>query len=293
MTARRIGNVNVDIAIEMPIDDGFPPEMLVPDFDPAILAANRDLLIPFCINPNTNGFKLSIHTWILKTQHHTILIDTCNGNHKDRPDFPLSHQLNLPYLEKLAAAGVKPEDVDMVLCTHLHVDHCGWNTRLDNGRWVPTFPNAKYLFSRKEYEQWDPKNTEYPKQQFNTNVFNDSVLPVVEAGRAVLLEGAHAIDDELLIEPAPGHTFGQVVLKVDSRGERALFSGDMLHHAVQILRPDWNSGFCDVPELARETRRKLLEHCAEKNALLLPAHFPPPHAVRVRAAGGNFTFTPE
>ncbi len=293
MSKRKIGDIQVDLAIEMAVDDGFPAEVLVPNMRQEVVEENRDLLIPFCINPVTNGLKLSIHTWILKTAHHTILIDTCCGNNKERPTFELAHQLNLPYLEKLAAAGVRPEEVDMVMCTHLHVDHCGWNTQLKNGKWVPTFPNAKYIFSRTEYDQWNPADTRYPKSAVNDGVFNDSVLPVVEAGQATMVEGTHALEDGLIIEPAPGHTYGLIVLKVESKGQHALFAGDALHHAVQILRPEWSSGFCDVPEQSAKTRRKLMEHCAEKNALLMPAHFPPPHAVRVRAKGDNFTFTPE
>lgn len=293
MSKRRIGDIQIDLAIEMPIDDGFPAEVLVPAMRQDVVDEYRDLLIPFCINPETRGLKLSIHTWIVKTAHHTILIDTCNGNHKERPAFELAHQLNLPYLDRLAAAGVRPEEVDIVMCTHLHVDHCGWNTQLRNGRWVPTFPKAKYIFSRAEYDQWNPADTRFPKAAINENVFNDSVLPVIEAGQAQMIEGTHAIEDALIIEPAPGHTYGSIVLKLESQGQRGLFAGDTLHHAVQVLRPAWNSGFCDIPEQSAATRRRLMEHCAEHDALLMPAHFPPPHAVRVRAKGDNFEFTPE
>ena len=293
MSKRKIGDLQVDLAIELAVDDGFPAEVLVPNMQQEVVDENRDLLIPFCINPVTKGLKLSIHTWILKTAHHTILIDTCCGNDKIRPTFELAHQLNTPYLDRLAAAGVRPEEVDMVMCTHLHVDHCGWNTQLKNGKWVPTFPNAKYIFSRAEYDQWNPADTRYPKAAINDGVFNDSVLPVIEAGQATMIEGTHALEDGLIIEPAPGHTYGLIVLKVESKGQHALFAGDALHHAVQVLRPEWSSGFCDVPEQSAKTRRRLMEYCAEKNALLMPAHFPPPHAVRVRAKGDNFTFTTE
>ena len=293
MSKRLIGDIGVDLAIEIPVDDGFPAAMLVPNLTQEVIDENRDLLIPFCINPQTQGLKLSIHTWILKTAHHTMLIDTCCGNDKERPSFELAHKLNLPYLERLAAAGVDPNKVDFVMCTHLHVDHCGWNTRLKNGKWVPTFPNAKYVFSRQEYDQWNPANTQYAKNPVNEGVFNDSVLPIVEAGKAQMVEGIHVLNDNMTIEPAPGHTSGSIVLKVQSKGQHALFAGDTLHHAVQVLRPEWSSGFCDDPVMSAKTRRKLMEHCAEKNALLMPAHFPPPHAVRVRAKGEHFTFTTE
>jgi glyoxylase-like metal-dependent hydrolase (beta-lactamase superfamily II) len=293
MSKRKIGDIAIDLAIEIPVDDGFPAEMLVPNMDPAIIEQNKSLLVPFCVNPTTQGLKLSIHTWIVKTAHHTILIDTCCGNHKNRPTFPLANQLTIPYLERLAAAGVRPEEVDMVMCTHLHVDHCGWNTQLKNGKWVPTFPKAKYIFSRQEYNQWNPAITPTPPDSVNVGVFEDSVLPVVEAGQAMMVEGIHALDDQMTIEPAPGHTSGSIVLKLQSKGQNALFAGDTLHSPVQVLRPDWSSGFCDDPVQSAKTRRKLMEHCVEKNALLMPAHFPPPHAVRVRSKGEYFTFTPE
>ena len=293
MSKRRIGDIQIDIALEMAIDDGFPSEVLVPSMTQDVVEEHRDLLFPFCINPVNNGLKLSIHTWIVKTAHHTILIDTCCGNHKDRPTFELAHQLNTPYLDKLAAAGVRPEEVDMVMCTHLHVDHCGWNTQLKDGRWVPTFPKAKYIFSKAEFDQWNPADDRFPKAEINNGVFEDSVLPIIQAGQAQMVEGIHALEDNLIIEPAPGHTNGSIVLKIESKGERGLFAGDTLHHATQVLRPEWNSGFCTFPDQSARTRRGLMEHCAEKNALLMPAHFPPPHAVRVRAKGNNFVFSPE
>ena len=293
MSKRMLGDISIDVALEMAIDDGFPPEVLVPDHDPALLQANKSLIEPFCRNPVTGGLKLSIHTWIVKTGKQTILIDTCNGNHKDRPNFELAHQLNLPYLERLAAAGVRPEDVDIVMCTHLHVDHCGWNTQLKNGKWVPTFPNAKYIFSLEEYQQWNPAMPGFDEAAINVGVFNDSVLPVVEAGQALLVTGEHGLNENMIIKPAPGHTKGSIVLEVASKGQHALFAGDTLHSPIQIMRPEWSSGFCLDPVQSGKTRRKLMEHCVEKNALLMPAHFPPPHAVRVKRDGNNFTFIPE
>ena len=293
MSKRMLGDIAIDIAIEIAVDDGFPPELLVPAHDPAILEANRALIQPFCVNPTTGGLKLSIHTWIVKTGKQTILIDTCNGNHKDRPNFELAHQLNLPYLERLAAAGVRPEDVDVVLCTHLHVDHCGWNTQLKNGKWVPTFPNAKYIFSRAEFDQWNPLAPGHDESPINVGVFNDSVLPVIEAGQAELIDGEHGLNDNMIIKPAAGHTRGSILMEVQSKGQHAVFAGDTLHSPIQILRPEWSSGFCDDPVKSAQVRRRLMEHCVEHNALLMPAHFPPPHAVRVRADGNNFTSTPE
>jgi glyoxylase-like metal-dependent hydrolase (beta-lactamase superfamily II) len=288
-----LGDIAIDVALELAVDDGFPAELLVPNHDPELLAANKALIEPFCRNPVTGGLKLSIHTWVVKTGKQTILIDTCNGNHKERPNFELAHHLDLPYLERLAATGVRPEEVDIVMCTHLHVDHCGWNTQLKNGKWVPTFPNAKYIFSREELNQWDPALPGHDESPINLGVYDDSVLPVIEAGLAEIVDGDHGLNDNMTIRLAPGHTKGSIVLEVESKGQHALFAGDTLHSPIQILRPEWSSGFCLDPVQSAQTRRKLMEHCVEKNALLMPAHFPPPHAVRVRRDGSNFTFLPE
>jgi glyoxylase-like metal-dependent hydrolase (beta-lactamase superfamily II) len=156
---------------------------------------------------------------------------------------------------------------------------------LRDGRWVPTFPNASYLFSRAEDEYGDPRrNPAADADPQRGRAYRDSVLPVIEAGQAVLLDGTHAIDDAMLIEPAPGHTPGHVVLKLVDQGERALFCGDALHHPLQVYAPHWNSRFCELPAQARATRRRVLEHCAEHRALLFPVHFGAPHVGAITAA---------
>jgi glyoxylase-like metal-dependent hydrolase (beta-lactamase superfamily II) len=228
----------------------------------------------------------SVHSWLIRTPHHTILLDACAGNHKPRQWWPRFHNLNTPFLERLAAAGARPEDVDIVMCTHLHADHIGWNTVLRDGRWVPTFPNAKYVMSRKECEFWDPrgKSPELAADPGRCVAFTDSVLPVLEAGQAQLVDGVHAIDDGLLVEPAPGHTEGHVLLKLTG----GVFCGDAIHHPLQIYMPQWNSRFCTFQDQARATRRKILEHCVESGALLFPTHFGAPHVTAIDAAGQGF-----
>jgi glyoxylase-like metal-dependent hydrolase (beta-lactamase superfamily II) len=293
MASKQVGDIRIDVASEMMIDDGFPANVLVPSIDMAVVEANRALLVPFCYNEATGGLKLSIHTWVVRHAGKTILIDTCNGNDKNRPGFELAHQLHLPYLERLAAVGVKPEEVDMVMCTHLHVDHCGWNTCLKDGKWVPTFPNARYLFSRQELDQWTPGSPSYAPAEINQNVLEDSVLPVIEAGLVDLIDGDRDLEEGMRIELAPGHTNGSIVLKMNSKGRHAMFVGDTMHSPVQVLRPEWSSGFCLDPVRSAQTRRKLVEFAADHDALLMPAHFPPPHAVRVKRAGEHFTFTAE
>jgi glyoxylase-like metal-dependent hydrolase (beta-lactamase superfamily II) len=271
------------------------PEKYLAGLDRAVLARHLDWLVPDHYAPAQDRLITSVHSWLIRTRHHTVLVDACAGNHKDRPGFARFHQLDTPFLERLRAAGAAPEAIDIVLCTHLHSDHVGWNTMRRDGRWVPTFPNAKYLFSRAENEYGDPRrNPRADADPQRSNAYRDSVLPVIESGQAVLIDGRHAIDDALLIEPAAGHTIGHVILKLAQADERALFCGDVVHHPLQVYAPHWNSGFCELPDEARATRRRVLDYCAEERALLFPAHFAAPHVAAVNRAGDAFvpTFVP-
>jgi len=266
-----------------------PPEKFLDGFDRELVARHLDWLVPHHYSAKDDRLVTSIHSWLIRTGRHTILLDSCAGNHKNRPGFARFHQLDTPFLQRLRAAGVEPEEIDIVLCTHLHTDHVGWNTRLVDGRWVPTFPNAKYLFSRVENEFGDPRrNPRADQDLMRGNAYRDSVLPVIEAGQAVLIDGDHAIDDSLTIVAAPGHTPGHVALWLATAAGRALFCGDAIHHALQVHAPHWNSGFCELPDVARTTRRRVLEQCVEHRAPLFPGHFGAPHVARVVAAGAGF-----
>jgi glyoxylase-like metal-dependent hydrolase (beta-lactamase superfamily II) len=292
MATFTIGDVSVDSVIEIALDPGFHVKDLYPEFDLARLDGRLSEIDARFIDEASMVLRMSIHTWVVRAADQLVLIDTCCGNKKARPNFPPGDQLEVPYLERLEAAGVRPEAVDYVLCTHLHVDHCGWNTRLRNGKWVPTFPNARYIFSKAEYDQWNPADPTYHKAEVNANVFDDSVLPIVERGMADMVSGIHTLNGRLRIEPAPGHTFGQIVVKAEAGAAKGVFCGDVLHHPLQILMPEWNSGFCEAPALARHSRRRVLDYCADEGALLMPAHFAPPHAVQVRRDNNRFSFTP-
>src|SRR6266436_3597558 len=162
------------------------PQDFFPDFDPEVVRSNADHLGPRLIDPATGKLLFSFHSFIVKTGRHTIVIDSCLGNDKERPTRPQFHRLRTPYIADLGRAGISVEDVDYVMCTHLHWDHVGWNTRLDNGRWVPTFPNARYLFSKKEYEYWDAVHRKTPLSSMA-----DSVLPIIEARKAELITSDH------------------------------------------------------------------------------------------------------
>jgi glyoxylase-like metal-dependent hydrolase (beta-lactamase superfamily II) len=266
-----------------------PAGSFLPKLDRARFEAHYPWLVPTHYDPATDKLITSNHSWLIRTGRHTILLDSCAGNHKERPWLPRFHHLDVPFLGRLRAAGAAPEDIDIVLCTHLHADHVGWNTQLVDGRWVPTFPNARYLFSRIENEHWDSSVGDRRQQNpGRAGVYDDSVLPVVQAGQVDLLDGAHEIDDQLLVEPSPGHTPGHVVLKLNDGGENAIFCGDTLHHPIQVYEPDWSTRFCEDPLQAAVTRRRVLEHCVEQRALLFPTHFAAPHVAAVEPDGDRF-----
>jgi glyoxylase-like metal-dependent hydrolase (beta-lactamase superfamily II) len=285
----RVGDCTVTRIEEQLGPASFPPARYFDRFDEALLARHRHWLEPNHYLPGSDQLVTSVHAWLIRTPHHTILVDACSGNHKERPWWPRFHQMDTPFLARLAAAGVQPDEVDFVMCTHLHADHIGWNTRLVAGRWVPTFPNARYLFSRSEVEHWDPSRlaagTDDPPRRI---AFVDSVLPVLEAGLALQVEGTHEIDDRLHIEPAPGHTPGHMALQLRQAGAGGVFCGDAIHHPLQVCAPDWNSSFCEDPAQARATRWRLLSGCAEHGHWLFPTHFGAPHVAAVRADGDAF-----
>lgn len=283
-----------------PLHVGLAQISIVPEFEryvaatilgdaltPALVAAHAAWLTPHFYDADKRAALLSIHSWLIRIDGRTILIDPCAGNHKPRRPGSAFNQLATPWLDRLAAAGAAPEDIDIVLCTHLHNDHCGWNTRLVDGRWVPTFPRARYHFSRGERDFWRDRPFD-PAVAGGAITFGDSVLPVIEAGQDVILDGGETIDGCLRIEAAPGHTPGHVMARLTTAGAHdVMFVGDVLHHPLQIYRPDINSAQCLAPDTARRTRRAVLERCADENLLLAPAHFRAPHLVRIARDGAD------
>jgi glyoxylase-like metal-dependent hydrolase (beta-lactamase superfamily II) len=267
---------------------------LLGNITPEIIDQNRDWLGPKLLEPGTNKLILSFHTYVIRTPTLNILVDTCNGNHKQRPTMPAWHMLDLPYLDRLRAVGLAPEDIDIVMCTHLHADHVGWNTRLENGRWVPTFPKARYLMSRVDYEHFDALHRSQPDLPVNRGSFVDSVLPIVEHGRAVMIGPGDTMDadlsDQVWLEGAPGHSPGNINIFIKSGGRNACLCGDVIHHAIQCAAPHLsNPADVDKPQ-AIETRRKLLDRCADTDMLMLTGHFPDPTAGRIVSAGGTLRF---
>jgi len=287
MNELKLGDVTVTRIEEMhgPI---MPADQFFPDLPAQAWQEHREALVPDHLGADDAMVQVAMQTWLLRSEGRTILIDTGVGNDKTRPAVASWDHLRLDYLGNLARAGVRPEDVDLVVNTHLHVDHVGWNTRLVDGAWVPTFPNATYLMPKADFEFWNPANNPEIAGGVNEHVFEDSVAPVHAAGQVRLWEADHTIDANLRLEAAPGHTPGSSVIKLTSGSDRALFAGDLMHTPLQVMRPDHNSCFCQDPAQARTTRRRLLGWAADVNVLVLPAHFSGHGALEVRNAGGAF-----
>ena len=288
-----IGNMRIDRLVEIP-SLAFDKTWLFANVTDEVIAANRSWLDHRYIEPQTGRFILSHHSYLVRTPRWTAVVDTCCGNHKPRPRVPAWNNLNQPYLENMAALGVRPEQVDFVMCTHLHVDHVGWNTRLINGRWVPTFPKARYLMGRAEFRHWEAVHRANPPTPVNHGSFEDSVLPVVAAGQAEFVETDHLLFDDrdagVRFAPAPGHTAGNMQIHLKGGSDHAVMSGDVIHHPIQCAEP-WLSNAADVdPAAALATRVTLLEELADTPSYLLTGHFPAPTAGRVVRHGEAFRF---
>jgi glyoxylase-like metal-dependent hydrolase (beta-lactamase superfamily II) len=262
----------------------------LPDMTPEMMAAEKHWHEPRCFDSSTGMINLTIQSWVLKAGGRTILVDTCCGNHKPRAR-PVWNMLDTPYLDRLRAVGVEPESVDIVMCTHLHVDHCGWNTQLKDGRWVPTFPNASYVFSKTEHDYWESKSRVQPPERDFAAIYNDSVLPVVEAGKAVMISDGHELAHGMVLHMAHGHSPGQCYVDVRSKDETAFFVGDVLHTPMQIRYPELCTAADWDKDLARASRRRMLERAADDRALLVPAHFPAPYLGHVTRDADRFAFT--
>ena len=229
MSQWQVGNVKITRVIEMEIAGG--TKFILPQ-------ATRDRvkeinwLAPHFADIDGN-LIMSIHALVLETPTRKMIVDTCIGNDKQR-SIPNWTNLQLPFLEDLSKAGYQASDIDTVMCTHLHVDHVGWNTMLVNGKWIPTFPNARYLMGKKEYEYWDKADSDKAAEDLNQGVMGDSVRPVFDAGLVDLVEMDHRVCDEVFLEPTTGHTPGHVSIHIRSEGQEALITGDSIHHPCQI-----------------------------------------------------------
>jgi glyoxylase-like metal-dependent hydrolase (beta-lactamase superfamily II) len=278
-----------DIAIRRILESEqalFPAKTFFPTLTQNVLDANRDWLYPRYIEPGTDKLVLAVQSYVVQTPHHIILVDSCVGNHKPRPARPFWHQQTSDRYERnLAAAGFGVGDIDFVMCTHLHVDHVGWNTRLENGRWVPTFPKARYLFSARELNFWTERERTDPT---TCPWITDSVLPIVAAQRSESVSSSHELNDLVRCIPTPGHTIDHFAVQVGKPNADAVITGDMIHSPLQARYPELGM-FADYDqEQGKRTRRAMLGRFADTPTLICPAHFPSPSISKVVRRGEAF-----
>jgi glyoxylase-like metal-dependent hydrolase (beta-lactamase superfamily II) len=284
-----LGNVTIHRVVEQqsPLFDVLE---FFPSLTKEVLDQHRSWLEPEFLDPATNKIVLCVQSYVVRTPHHIILVDTCVGNHKSRPARPFWHMMTSDrYEQNLAAAGLAVGDVDYVMCTHLHPDHVGWNTRLDNGRWVPTFPKAKYLFADRELAYWTEKQKEQPAAHPH---ITDSVLPIVEAQRAQVVRSDHALDDLVRLVPSPGHTIDHYSVHVGTSAQDAFLTGDMIHSPLQARYPELGMRADYDSKQAGATRRALFERFCDTSTLMCTAHFPAPSTGRVARWDDGFKIVP-
>jgi glyoxylase-like metal-dependent hydrolase (beta-lactamase superfamily II) len=282
-----LGNITIHRIVEQEAAL-FEAKAFFPTLTKEMIDENRSWLEPKFFTPD-GKVMLCIQSYILKTPHHTIMIDSCVGNHKPRPARPFWNMMNSDRYEKgLAAAGFGVGDIDYVMCTHLHVDHVGWNTRLENGRWVPTFPKAKYLFADRELEFWSGKQKEDPEK---FPWVTDSVLPIVAARRHEVVKSDHTLNELVRLIPTPGHTIDHFSVHVGKQGQDALVTGDMIHSPIQARYPELVH-FVDYDgQQGVQSRRKVFERFADTPTLMCMAHFPSPSVGHLTRWDKGFKFT--
>lgn len=283
-----IGDVTVTSILEYygPTHD---PALLYPKFDRAVIERERSWLVPHHYQPDMDRLLIAMQIWLVKAGNRLILIDTGVGNRKNR-SIERMHQLNTLFLHWLTAAGAPRDRITDVVMTHLHLDHIGWNTMLVDDRWQPTFPNARYHFPKTDLDHFIAERDR--DGAFDDGSIADSVTPVFDAGLAGYLpEGGRFLDLFELV-PAPGHTPGMISLWFEAGGRAAVFSADIMHHPLQIVRPDWNTAYCILPDAALETRANFLDRAATTGAFVMPCHFGAPHAGFIRRQGDGYRFEP-
>ena len=261
----RIGEVTVTKIVELEVTGG--SRFILPQATPEAIIPIEWLRPDFA---DARGrLRMSIHALVVETPNRRMIVDTCLGNDKENRRIPTWNKLQTTFLTDLAAAGYARETIDTAICTHLHVDHVGWNTMLVEGRWVPTFPNARYLMGRVEFEHWTGQH----ERQDMAAVLANSVTPVWDAKLVDLVETDHRVCDEVRLVPTLGHTPGHVSVKIASRGDEALITGDFMHHPCQIARPEWSSTADTNPAEAQRTREHMLTHLADAPILVIGTHF--------------------
>lgn len=272
----QVGKVTITQLVELTTASLGP--YLLPQATPEALGA-LSWIDPFV--DEERRIVLSMHSLIVESDGQLLMVDTCVGNDKKR-SYPRWNMMQTDFLERLEAAGFKTDQFDTVLCTHMHVDHVGWNTRLVEGSWQPTFANARYLYSEDEWTHWRTEPQEYGP------VIEDSVQPIFDAGLADLVRPDHRVTDEVWLEPTPGHTPGHVSIHIASEGEEAVITGDMIHHPCQIAHADWSSTADWNQELSAETRTAFLQRYSDRPVLIIGTHFAAPTAGHIVRDGETY-----
>ena len=290
----RFGHANVARVLEVRFDVG---TAFFPGTPASGWREHADLLVPDFFDPDTDQWRGAIQTWVIKVDGLTVLVDTGVGNDRPRPHMPGLDHLNTGFLAALRSAGVEPDTVDVVVNTHIHLDHVGWNTLLRNDSWVPTFRNARYLLAAADYQYFAPdgiaarqeprSEEEEAQQRGNQLVFADSVLPIDEAGQLVQWSDDYQISPSLRLRPAPGHTPGSSVLWLDA-GESAVFVGDLTHSPLQLRRPADACAFDVDAAAAAVTRRRIFTEAVQAKAAVIPAHYPGRGGATIRAVADGF-----
>lgn len=282
----RIGDVTISSIVERE-GPWRRPEDMFPAWDPE-LGRRRLAELPAGMHDPVSGrLNTTFQTIVVRTPRHTVLIDTCTGADKGYAA-PMDFDAR-PWLDNFRTTGLSFEAIDYVFCTHLHIDHCGWNTMLRGGRWVPTFPRAKYVFHKGEYAYWEAM-TRAGHTPPGT-VWSTNCRPIVEAGQALLVDDTFELDDTFAIIPTPGHSPHHCCVEIRSRGERAVVTGDLMNHAIQLREPSWSTVFCADRLQAERSRRALLGTVADTSTLIVPIHFPSPTAGHVGSDDGGARFT--
>jgi glyoxylase-like metal-dependent hydrolase (beta-lactamase superfamily II) len=289
---RMIGEAEVSNIVEYsgPTHD---PGFLFPDMPREVIKENVHWLAPNHFSPRLNRFVVTIQIWIVRIGGKVIVIDTGVGNFKRRHVARMNN-LNTLTLDWLSAAGAGPSDVTHVVHTHMHTDHVGWDTRRDGETWRPTFPKARYLYPRIDFERLHQAFVEKTMNADAAGVFGDSVAPIIEAGMADLIEENETrVAGCLDVEALPGHTQGMLSFCIHSKGEYGVFAGDIMHSPLQMVANQYNSAFCEVADRAPATRKAFLDRAAERKALVMPCHYGAPYCGRVKRSGETYSYVSE
>ena len=278
----QLGDMKITLVREI-LSETDPAQMFHASYDAGDVAKHESWLKPHFLNDN-GLFHLSIHAFVLESEGQTIMVDTCLGN-RTIPGFDRISNIGDGFLTALSDAGYEPADINTVVCTHLHFDHVGWNTMLKDGEWVPTFPNARYLFGKQEYEFW--AGTEEKGFAFT---FGDAVQPVVDAGLADLVENDTQVTGEVWLEPTPGHTPGHASVHLSSGGDEGVITGDMAHHPIQFAEPQWGMDADENPQMATQTRRDFAKKYGDTDVTIFGTHFGGPTCGHICSAGEGWEF---